>query len=207
MRILFQGDSITDASRNRDDMHDLGLGYPKYAAKNIEEKFPGVDFEFIDLGISGNQTKDLVERLESDFIDIQPDIVSILIGVNDTWHHLAEGDFIPHDVFEERYRTVLDAIKKRTNAKILIIEQFVFPMKATEAFRADMLPKIEVTRKLAREYADVFVPLDGLVESELIGRDPYEYTDDGVHPNDAGSEYIGGVYADYITPLIEEKLK
>ena len=75
IKLLFQGDSITDAGRNYGDIHDLGGGYPKYAAKLLEEKFPDVEFEFVDLGISGNQTKDLVARLDKDFIDIQPDIV------------------------------------------------------------------------------------------------------------------------------------
>ena len=86
MKILFQGDSITDAGRDRSDYHDLGEGYPKYAAEAIVSKYPDEDFEFINLGISGNQTADLVDRLQSDFIDIQPDFVSILIGINDTWH-------------------------------------------------------------------------------------------------------------------------
>ena len=83
IKLLFQGDSITDAGRAYGDCHNLGNGYPKYAAEYIAEKYPDVDFEFIDLGVSGNQTKDLVARLQSDFIDINPDIVSILIGIND----------------------------------------------------------------------------------------------------------------------------
>lgn len=91
IKLLFQGDSITDASRVRDDYHNLGNGYPKFAARYISEKFKNIEFEFINLGISGNQTKDLVERLQSDFIDIQPDIVSILIGVNDVWHYAEKG--------------------------------------------------------------------------------------------------------------------
>ena len=69
MKILFQGDSITDADRDREDPHNLGNGYPKDAARFLKEKFPELDFEFIDLGISGNQTIDLVNRLQSDFID------------------------------------------------------------------------------------------------------------------------------------------
>ena len=94
VKLLFQGDSITDAGRNYGDFHDLGNGYPKYAAEYIKEKYSDIDFEFIDLGISGNQTKDLVERLQKDFIDIQPDIVSILIGINDVWHHAADRSWI-----------------------------------------------------------------------------------------------------------------
>ena len=86
MKILFQGDSITDAGRNREDYHNLGNGYPKFAAPIIAANHPEIDFEFINLGISGHQTIDLVNRLESDFVDIQPDIISILIGINDVWH-------------------------------------------------------------------------------------------------------------------------
>lgn len=204
MKILFQGDSITDAGRNRDDIHNLGNGYPKYAAQFLKEDFPNVDFEFVDLGISGNQTKDLVERLEADFIDIQPDIVSILIGVNDTWHHAANRDYIPHDVFEERYRTVLSAIREKTNAKIMMMEPFLIPVEDKAYFREDLDPKIQVIRKLAREFADVYLPTDGLLASAYIGDDPLSYAADGVHPTEKGAAYIGSLYADYMAPLIEE---
>ena len=74
IKLLFQGDSITDAGRDRNNPHDLGQGYPKYAAAILKENYPDVDFEFIDLGISGDQTKDLVARLQSDFVDVQPDV-------------------------------------------------------------------------------------------------------------------------------------
>ena len=190
MKILFQGDSITDAGRNRDDIHNLGNGYPKYAAQFLKEDFPNVDFEFVDLGISGNQTKDLVERLEADFIDIQPDIVSILIGVNDTWHHAANRDYIPHDVFEERYRTVLSAIREKTNAKIMMMEPFLIPVEDKAYFREDLDPKIQVIRKLAREFADVYLPTDGLLASAYIGDDPLSYAADGVHPTAMGHCFI-----------------
>ena len=89
MKILFQGDSVTDAGRDRSDPHDMGNGYPRYASAMIQDSFPDTEFEFFNLGISGNRTEHLVERLEADFMEIQPDIVSILIGVNDVWHHYA----------------------------------------------------------------------------------------------------------------------
>lgn len=203
MKILFQGDSITDAGRNRDDIHDLGGGYPKFAAKYMKEAFPDVDFEFIDLGISGNQTKDLVDRLESDFIDIQPDIVSIMIGINDTWHHAGDKSWIPNEVFEARYRTVLEKIKTQTNAKIMIIEPFLVPVADKECFREDLDPKIQIIRRLAREYADVYLPTDGLLAAAYIGHEPTEYAGDGVHPSAMGAEFIGKLYCEYVAPLIK----
>ena len=138
MKILFQGDSITDADREREDPHNLGNGYPKDAARFLKEKFPEIDFEFIDLGISGNQTIDLVNRLQSDFIDIQPDIVSILIGVNDTWHRADTREWLDNAEFEKRYRTVLEAIKTKTNAKIVMMEQFLLPAEDKLYFREDL---------------------------------------------------------------------
>ena len=203
MKILFQGDSITDAGRNRDDIHDLGGGYPKYAAAYMKEAFPDVDFEFVDLGISGNQTKDLVDRLESDFIDIQPDIVSIMIGINDVWHHAGDRSWIPNEVFEARYRTVLEKIKTQTKAKIMIIEPFRVPVADKEFFREDLDPKIQVIRRLAREYADVFLPTDGLLASAYLGKEPTEFASDGVHPTAMGADFIGKLYCKYVADLIK----
>lgn len=203
MKILFQGDSITDAGRDYSDIHNLGRGYSKYAAENLKEMNPDVDFEFVDLGISGNQTKDLVARLERDFIDIQPDIVSILIGINDTWHHAGDKSYIPHEVFEERYRTVLSAIKEKTNAKIVMIEPFLIPVEDKLFFREDLDPKIQVIRKLAREFADLYIPLDGLLAAAYIGDDPISYAADGVHPTEKGAKFIGKIYADAVSKLLK----
>lgn len=203
MKILFQGDSITDAGRDRSDYHNLGGGYPKYAAAGMQAAFPEVDFEFIDLGIGGNQTKDLVARLESDFIDIQPDIVSILIGINDVWHHAGDRSWIEDEVFEERYRTVLAAIKERTNAKILMLEPFLIPVEDKQVFWEDLPGKINIIRKLAREYADAYLALDGRLNEAFIGTEPTAFAADGVHPTAEGAAFIGKLYVEAISPLVE----
>lgn len=207
IKLLFQGDSITDAGRDRSDYHNLGKGYPKYAAECLKKAYPDVEFEFIDLGIGGNQTKDLVARLDNDFIDIQPDVVSILIGVNDTWHHAKDRSWIPNEVFEERYRTVLDAIRTRTNAKIMMMEPFLIPVEDKKFFREDLDFKIDVIRELALEYADVYLPTDGLLWSAFIGDDPLSYSDDGIHLNEKGAEFVGKKYFEYIRPIIDSLLK
>ncbi len=205
IKLLFQGDSITDMGRDYSDYHNLGPGYPKYAAEGLKNKFPDVDFEFINLGISGNQTKDLIPRLQKDFIDIQPDIVSILIGINDVWHYSEGRKWLPDEVFEERYRTILNSIKEQTNAKIMIMEPFLIPIEDKQFFRENLAPKIEIIRKLAREYADVYLPTDGLLQSAFIGDDPLSYANDGVHPTEKGARYIGKLYVEYISKLIVEK--
>ena len=202
MKILFQGDSITDAGRNREDYHDLGSGYPFYAAKYIKEENPEIDFEFINLGISGNQTIDLVNRLETDFVDIQPDLVSILIGVIDTWHRAHNRLWLGNDVFEANYRKVLTAIKEKTNAKILMLEAFLLPAPDKEYFRVDLNSKIDIERKLAREFADYYIPLDGIFAQNCVGTQYTHWSEDGVHPNANGSELIGRIYADSFKELI-----
>ncbi len=203
IKILFQGDSITDAWRSREDYHDLGRGYPKYAANYLRQKYPEVEFEFVDLGISGNKTEGLVARLQSDFIDIQPDIVSILIGVNDTWHHSDDRSWVPNELFESRYRTVLDAMKK-IGAKIMMMEPFLGPVEDKLFFREGLNFKIDTVRKLALEYADAYLPTDGLLHSAFIGDDHITYMADGVHPTPKGADFIGKKYVEYISPIIDK---
>jgi len=205
MKILFQGDSITDAGRSRTErgtIESLGRGYPKYSAELIKEAFPDKDFEFINLGISGNRAENLRARWQQDAIDIQPDIISILIGINDTWHRSRLGDWMPHEYFEICYRDCLTQIKEKTNAKIIILEQFLLEVPDKASFHCDLDPKIQVTRKLAREFADVFIPLDGLFAAACIGEEPTKWAADGVHPTADGAQFIARHYLEAVKKLI-----
>lgn len=201
MKILFQGDSITDAGRDRENIHDLGHGYPLYTAQVLREAYPDTEFEFIDLGISGNRAENLRDRWTEDAINIQPDVISILIGINDTWHRAANRDWMPHKYFEECYRGILERLKKETNAKIILLEQFLLSVPDKEFFHIDLDPKIQITRKLAREYADVFVPLDGLFAAASVGEAPTEFAADGVHPTAKGAQFIAGHYLEAFRKL------
>ncbi len=196
MKILFQGDSITDAGRGRENPHELGGGYASYAAQFIKDEYPDKEFEFINLGISGNRAESLLERWQYDAIDINPDVISIMIGVNDTWHRSADKNWMPHEYFEDCYRQCLIAIKEKTKAKIIILEQFLCYTEDKAFFRIDLDPKIQITRKLAREYADAFIPLDGIFDSETIRLKtaPTYWANDGVHPSEAGAKLIAKKY-------------
>ena len=205
MKILFQGDSVTDAGRDRSDPHDMGNGYPRFASAMIQDSFPDTEFEFIDLGISGNRTEHLVERMEADFIEIQPDIVSILIGVNDVWHHYAfEYVETTDEQFESNYRTLLDAIKSRTNARILMIQPFLLETvdPAKQELCEELARKQAIVKKLADEYADAYLPLDEVLHS-MTEEEPAYYAADGVHPTPDGACCIGEAYLGAISPLIE----
>lgn len=194
MKILFQGDSITDAGRDRRDIHNLGGGYPFYAANLIKEAYPGTDFEFVNLGISGDRAESLLARWEQDAVAVQPDVISILIGINDTWHRAGDRNWMPHDYFEGCYRKILTDIKEKTKAKIIILEQFLLYVEDKDYFHVDLDPKIQITRKLAREFADAFVPLDGLFAAASIKKAPTHWAADGVHPTAAGAEFIAKHY-------------
>lgn len=205
MKILFQGDSVTDAGRDRSDPHDMGNGYPRYASAMIQDSFPDTEFEFVNLGISGNRTEHLVERLEADFMEIQPDIVSILIGVNDVWHHYAfEYVETTDEQFEKNYRTVLDAIKSRTNARILMIQPFLLETvdPAKQVLCEELARKKAIVKRLADEYADAYLPLDEVLHS-MTEEEPAYYAADGVHPTPDGACCIGEAYLGAIAPLIE----
>ena len=206
MRILFQGDSITDGGRNRNDPHSVGWGYTLYASRYIMERHPDIDFEFLNFGIAGNQSSDLVGRWTTDCIEWQPDIVSIMIGVNDTWHRAHNREWLSNEQFEANYRNLLERVKNETNAKIIMMEQFLLPTDDKEYFREDINPKIMITRKLAREFADVYVPTDGLLASAYIGNEPTAFAADGVHPTAFGADYIGKIYCEYMKKIIDKML-
>lgn len=205
MKILFQGDSVTDAGRDRSDPHDMGNGYPRFASAMIQDSFPDTEFEFVNLGISGNRAEHLMERMEADFIEIQPDIVSILIGVNDVWHHYAfEYVETTDEQFEANYRKVLDNLKSRTSARILMIQPFLLETvdPAKQELCEELARKKAIVKRLADEYADAYLPLDEVLHS-MTEEEPAYYAADGVHPTPDGACCIGEAYLGAIAPLIE----
>ena len=205
MRIVFQGDSITDAGRDKRNYHDLGRGYPRYAAEHLRSMFPDSDIEFINMGISGNRTDQLFDRLYPDAIDFKPDVISILITINDIWHREGHNIRTTDEQIEVNYRTILTEIRKNTNAKIVVIAPFVLDAADKDFIRRDLPSVKEIVRTLAEKYADVYIPLDECFDSALLTQpEPLYYSADGVHPNENGSRFIGRIYADAVAPLVKE---
>ena len=207
IKIVFQGDSITDAGRDKRNYHHMGNGYPKYASALIAENYPDIDFEFINFGISGNRTCQLFDRLYTDGLAFEPDIISILIGINDIWHRHGGGKIATTDAqIELNYRSILERIRRESNAKILILSPYLLKREAAdaEAFAKDLETVLPIVRKLAAEFADVYIPLDEHFAVAEPLAEPFFYSNDGVHPNANGAEFIGKLYAEAIKPLIEQ---
>ena len=204
VKIVFQGDSITDAGRDKRNYHDMGKGYPLYASAALTEMYPDTEFEFINFGISGNRTCQLFDRLYSDAIAFQPDVISILIGINDVWHRYGGSRIATTDAqIELNYRSILERIKRETNAKIVMLCPFLLDCEDKEPIREDLKTLIPIVRRLADEFADVYIPLDELFVPALESQpEPKYYSGDGVHPNKNGSEFIGGIYADALKAIL-----
>lgn len=204
VRVLFQGDSITDAGRDRRNYYDLGNGYPSYAAPLIKEAHPELELEFINLGISGNRTGQLFDRLYPDAIALKPDVISILIGINDLWHRY-NWDMVTttDEQIELNYRCILERLKKDTDAKIIILAPFLLDCTDKAEVRDDLTRLLPIVRKLASEYADAYIPLDELFDEALKTQpEPCYYSGDGVHPNANGARFVGEHYARAIEKLL-----
>lgn len=205
MKILFQGDSITDAGRDKRNYHNMGNGYPKFASQYIAEAHPELDIEFINFGISGNRTCQLFDRLYKDGIEFQPDIISVLIGINDIWHRYGgERIATTDEQIAANYRAILERIRRETSAKIVMLSPYLLDCDDKEQMREDLKRVLPIIRKLADEFADVYVPLDEKFEEAIKTQpEPKYYSGDGVHPNQNGAAFIGKLYAEAIEPLLK----
>ncbi len=199
MRILFQGDSITDTGRTGapDPGVSLGEGYPAKAAKKLE------GHEIINRGISGNRTCDLVRRWGEDCVDLQPDVLSLLIGVNDTWRGFDANDPTSHEQYEANMRVILDRVKNETSAKLIILNPYLLDVTPERAeMHKDLLGKQEVAARLAKEYGAVFIDIqaefDRLVSE---GTQMTKLSEDGVHPTDFGHEVIAEIWLDAFSKM------
>ncbi|MCX7846838.1 MAG: SGNH/GDSL hydrolase family protein [bacterium] len=190
-RVLFQGDSITDCDRNRNDDNNLGSGYPAMIAAWLSALYPCRNITFLNRGISGHRVKDLLARWKTDCLDLQPTWVSILIGINDVWRRYDCNDPTSLQDFVAGYRELLRQIRAATKAHIILCEPFLLPVHPTlDRWREDLDPKIGAVRALAREFHTYYVPLDGLFAAASARREPAFWAADGVHPTPAGHALI-----------------
>jgi acyl-CoA thioesterase I len=189
--VLFQGDSITDAGRDRYASDHLGSGYAMMASAWFSALYPEKSVHFLNRGIGGNRAVDLRERWQEDSLDLHPTWISIMIGINDTWRRYDRNDPTSVQEYEATYRAILKQTSELLDARLILCEPFVLPTSEDrEVWREDLDPKIGVVRRLAREFSAILVPLDGIFAQAVTQREPTFWTGDGVHPTLAGHALI-----------------
>jgi lysophospholipase L1-like esterase len=196
--ILFQGDSITDAGRDRgrennsNDKNALGGGYAYLIAAGLLANRPGDGLKIYNRGISGNKVFQLADRWDKDCLDIKPNVLSILIGVNDIWHTLNGNYDGTVEKYERDYRALLErTYKALPNLKLVICEPFVLRCGAVNDKWFPEFDKYRAAaRKMSKEFRAIFVPFQSMFDEAAKKAPPGYWAGDGVHPSIAGAQLM-----------------
>lgn len=196
--ILFQGDSITDAGRRNESAAcsdpSLGVGYATMVAGQLGLERPEA-YSFLNRGISANRIVDLLARIKRDAINLKPDIMSILMGINSVWHEYEQKNGVSAERFRQIYTMILEEVLEALpEIKLMLLEPFVLEGSATCAtelfpdrwdfFRTETQKRAEIVRELSETFGTVFVPLQHVFDeaSKATGLGSAYWVIDGVHP-------------------------
>ncbi len=185
--VMFTGDSITDC-QHLEIEQPLGWGYPLRVAGEWGLRHPDRPVAWHNTGIAGNKVMDLEPRWQRDVLDVHPDVVSILVGINDVgWHSYApDGYVIPVEDYAAGYDRLLAPLAD-AGAQLILIEPFLLPLNDDQrAQREDLDPKIQAVRELAHRYRAHLLAADGLFAGLAATTGPQYWAADGVHPTPAG---------------------
>ena len=186
---LFQGDSITDCDRSYDNDINLGTGYVMMAARLFHTRHPEKRVSFINRGMNSNKVSDLRKRWQNDCLDLRPDMVTILIGINDIARVFFQRT-TSNKSFEEDYRTILEQTRS-IGAKIVLMEPFILNTNGKRLkMRKKLSPKIEIIGKLSAEFNATLIPLSMIFLGAEKAKEPAFWSNDGFHPTIEGHELI-----------------
>ena len=207
-KLLFQGDSITDTGRNREIAQPnigsaLGTGYCHLIAAHLLAGHPNDGLQLYNRGISGNRVVDLYARWRVDAINLQPDVISILIGVNDTWHGFMYDNGVEVERYAAVYRMLLEYTRQQLpQVQFVLCEPFVLPCGVvTPAWISEMDQRRAVVRELADTFDAIFVPFQSILR-DALRQAPAEYwAADGVHPTPAGHRLLADCWLQQVTAV------
>lgn len=199
--ILFQGDSITDAGRDRESSTSTGTGYANLVTAELSAAEP-YKYTFYNRGVAGNRVVDLYARIKINMINLKPDYMSILIGVNDVWHEYVKQNGVSAEKFEMVYGLIIEELQQALpDLKIMILEPFVLPGGATrnteehptrwDFFKTEVQLRAQAAKRVAQKYNLPFVPLQEVFDRANADAPEMGYwLRDGVHPTPAGHQLI-----------------
>jgi len=194
---LFQGDSITDGNRGRnaDPNHIMGHGYAFSIASRLGADHPERHLTFYNRGISGNNVSDLAARWQKDCLDLKPNVLSILIGINDVSNFIETKDSALADKFEETYKSLLE-LTKAQNPDVLFVLclPFILPVGRVkdrfEQYQTEVQKQQELIKRLAKLYNALVVDFQQVM-TNACKKAPSDYWMwDGIHPTVAGHELL-----------------
>ncbi len=202
MKIVYMGDSITDVGRSVGNGSHLaiGQGFVLITAAKLSRQNPG-KFTFVNNGISGNRIVDIYARIKADLWNHEPDVLSLLIGVNDVTHEVYHNNGVEAERFETLYRMyIADTYKRFPNIKMIAMEPFVLKGSATEshwdAIRSGVELRAKAVKKAADEFGFAYIPLQTLFDQACEEAPVSCWSDDGLHPTIAGHQLIADAWLD-----------
>jgi lysophospholipase L1-like esterase len=208
LTVLFQGDSITDGNRTRntDWNHVMGHGFAYIIASRLWYEYPARGFHFLNRGISGNRITHLAERWQADTLDLAPDFVNILVGINDTEAAIKGDTTCTPEQFEQVYGDLLRQTKaKLPDVKLILCEPFILPVGRVkenfETYRTEVSKRQEVVKKLAEEFGAVHVPFQSAFDQALSKAPAAYWIWDGIHPMPAGHELMARFWLERVGRL------
>ena len=188
---LFQGDSITDAGRHRGDDRCLGQGYAARVADRMRQLRPDAGLRFLNRGCSGHRACDLVARWSQDCLDWQPAVVSLLIGINDTWRRYDRQDPTAVEHFAAQVDHLLGQVRRHTSAQLVVLEPFLLPVREGQSsWREDLDPKRAALQALAAHHGATWIPLQPVMDQAAAHGHAADWLHDGVHPTPFGHDLI-----------------
>lgn len=207
---LFQGDSITDGNRtrNNDWNHVMGHGYQYIIASKLWYDFPKKNFHFFNRGISGNKVTDLTARWQKDALDIKPDVLSILIGINDTSTFIYGNKDFSAEQYESGYRSLLQQTKQQLpNVQLVLCEPFILSVGKLkdkwDDYSREVAKRQEIVKRLSEEHSAVFVGFQNAF-NKALSKAPGEYWIwDGIHPMPAGHELMAREWIKQVSKKIK----
>ena len=204
--ILFQGDSITDGgrSRNEDWNHVLGHGYAYMIAARLGADRPDKSFRFYNRGCSGHRVVDLYARWQEDTLNLKPDVISILVGVNDVGHGIWGNAGVSAERYEKVYQLMLEeTVAALPKARLVLCEPFILPVGGVKDRWNDWKAEIDKNRRtvalLARQFGAVHVPFQRVMDDACSKAGPEYWLWDGVHPMPAGHELMARAWLSAIS--------
>jgi lysophospholipase L1-like esterase len=205
--ILFQGDSITDGNRTRsnDWNHVMGHGYQFIIASKLWYDLPNKGLHFFNRGISGNNVRDLTARWKDDTLALKPDVLSILIGINDTERFFRGDQNFSVEQYEKNYDELLQKTRDELpKVQLVLGEPFILPVGRVKenlpTYEKELKMRREVVKKLASKYKAIFIPFQTAFNNALKKAPADYWIWDGIHPMPAGHELMAREWLKHVQP-------